>query len=1104
VLNVRLTGGLALEHDGRAIEPPRSRRARALVAFLALHPGAHARGSLAARFWPDVLDASARQSLRAALAELRAALGPSAGALIATRATIALDGPGLWVDVREFDERLARREPDAALAVCRGELLTGMDDEWVLEARTLHTLHVSEAHEQLASRAEAAGEPARAVLHARAAAAVDPLAEDVHRRLMERLASADDRAAALAVYEQLTERLRRGLGVGPASATRAIAARLRSQATRAPPIALPRGVQRADDVPFVGRAAELAQVVGWCASARDRRDRQVIALTGEPGIGKTRLAFRACEHEHRCGATVVVGHCAEEPLAAYGPFSEILAQLDSALGADMTAQFAGVQATELDRLRGHTPAVAGADPGARQRLFDALDALLSALAEQLLIVVVDDLQWADRGSILLLSAILRSSRPGAVVVLATARSTRSAAGLTLQSALAQLQHTTVVRRMTVGGLGIDDIVSLAGACGASAGDEALARTVLERSGGNAFLAQELLRGKVAHGVPDSVRETVDARRTLLSSGADELLAVASVLGPRVEIRTLRVAAALREGSEDEAIEELVAAHLLRPGAIGEVEFPHALLRDAVYDSLSAMRRARLHQRAAGALATGGPVEELAHHLLQAGQPAAAIPHLERAADRAMEMAAYEQAARFRADAVRALDAVGNTDDGHRGRLLAGAGEALLHAGDRDGANVRFAQVSDIARRTRDAPLLARAALGRCGLGVEIVNVDEERVALLNEALDATGPGAPAVTSALRARLAVELYYARPRERSEALSAVAVEDARSAGSPRALALALNARHVALWRPDRLSERRHVAEQMLRSADAAGDGALALQARNWLIVDLFESGDFTAWRAAVSQYREHARALRLPGFAWYAELWAAVDALHAGRFAEAAEFRAAAHRAGVVAGDRNADVFDEMLEFETSILRDDVSSCDGDALWDRVAGTAVAPAYRSGYALVLAAQGRHADAIEHLRWIADDRFARLPFDTNWLSAVGEAMEAALLLDDAPTAREVTAVLAPYAGRQLTAGRAVITHGCADRQLGNAARVLGRRDEAIAHYEAAVRIDGDAGLVPWAERAQRALDSELNALQPLRLMEPGGIEPPTSCLQSRRSPS
>ena len=1074
MLNVRLGGGLALERDGDAIELPRSHRARRLLAWLALHPGAHARGSLAALFWPDVLDTSARQSLRAALAELRAAMGTSAEHLVATRATVALTGPGLRVDVRVFAEELRDGNPETALAACVGELLTGMDDDWVHEARALHAARAGEALEQLAAAAEAAGDRDHAVARSRAAAALDPLGEDAHRRLMERLAAVDDRAGALTAYEQLSERLRANLGIGPAAATRALAAQLRSERPAVGVVPLPRMAARSDDVPFVGREQELARLIACCEDARASGSRSVVVISGEPGVGKTRLALRACESEHRAGATVLFGRCAEEPLAAYGPFAEMLSQLDSTIGAESAAQLAAAGAAELDRLRGHAPPAGQADPGSRQRLFDAVDALFSALAGELLIVVVDDLQWADRGSVLLLSAILRSSRPAAVVAIATARGTRSAADATLQSALAEFQRAAAIQRMPLEGLRLEDVAKLATAWLGDTAGEPLARAVHERSGGNAFFAQELLRGDVTHGVPDSVRETIGERRAPLSSAADEMLAVASVLGTHVDMRTLNLAGGFPDETGDAATEELIAAHLLRAGGAGEVEFPHALVRDAVYELLSVVRRRSLHRRAAGALASGGPVEELAHHLLQAGEPLAAVPHLERAADRAMAMAAYEQAARFRTTAVDALDAAGDRDDAHRGRLLAAAGEALLHAGDPEAANVRFVQASDVARRIRDAPLLARAALGRCGLGVEIVNVDEERVGLLEEALDAAGPGDPALDSVLRARLAVELYYAEPRERSEDLSAQAVAAARLAGSPRAVALALNARHVALWRPDRLDERRVVAEQMLRSAEAAGDPVLALQARNWLIVDLFEAGDFPGWRLAVGQYREHARALRLPTFAWYADLWDAVDALHAGRFDEAVELRAVAYSAGLAAGDRNADVFETMLDYETAAMRDDFSEIDPDEMWARFAGTAVAPAYRPGLAWVLAAQGRHDDAREQLRIIASDRFAALPFDTNWLSAIGEAMEAALLLGDEPTATEVLSVLAPYAGRQLAAGRAVVTHGSADRQLGNAAVVLGRRDEAIAYYEAAVRIDTAAGLVPWAERAQRALEA------------------------------
>ena len=128
--------------------------------------------------------------------------------------------------------------------------------------------------------------------------------------------------------------------------------------------------------------------------------------------------------------------------------------------------------------------------------------------------------------------------------------------------------------------------------------------------------------------------------------------------------------------------------------------------------------------------------------------------------------------------------------------------------------------------------------------------------------------------------------------------------------------------------------------------------------------------------------------------------------------------------------------------------------------------------TAYAWILAASGREAEARSQLRAVAADGFAALPFDANWLSALAEAGEAMVLLGDREAAAHLLARLTPYAGRQTAAGRAVATHGCVDRQLGHAAAVLGRRDEAVAHYEAAIRIESAAGFVPWVDRARRAL--------------------------------
>jgi hypothetical protein len=350
--------------------------------------------------------------------------------------------------------------------------------------------------------------------------------------------------------------------------------------------------------------------------------------------------------------------------------------------------------------------------------------------------------------------------------------------------------------------------------------------------------------------------------------------------------------------------------------------------------------------------------------------------------------------------------------------------------------------------------------------VAIGEPDPERVALLEEALAAVD--GRTLRSELLARLAVELYYAR--DRSEPLSAEAV--AAAAGDPRAEAAALNARHVALWRPDRLRERLDTAARMLAAARLARDRQLELQARNWRVTDLFELGDLPAWREEVRRHAALADELRLPLFQWYTPLWAAVDALHAGRYDEARELRSVAFAAGEGAGDGNALLFAQLLETHEWFLRGDFAGVDLDLLREKVARSPAGSAWRCGYTWCLAELGHTGEAAAHLREIAADGYATLPFDANWPSAAGECAEACALLGAAEAAAPLYDLLAPYAGRPITAGRALLSYGSADRHLGGLAAVLGRRDTAIAHYERAIALDGAAGLEPWVQRARSGL--------------------------------
>ena len=245
MLRVGVLGELELELDGAPLEPPTSRRARSLLGLLALDRRPHARHDLAARFWPDVLDESARTSLRAALAALRRSLGPDAERyLVATRERVGLSEQ-VAVDAEEFERHVAAGEPERALALARGDLMAGLDDDWVLVARDEWREKVAGVLTTLAASAEASGDVPAAIAHARRMVALDPLSEESQRALIRLLAEGGDRAAALAAYSRYAERLRTELGVAPSPATRELVERLRSAPEEDAPDARPAAVATA-------------------------------------------------------------------------------------------------------------------------------------------------------------------------------------------------------------------------------------------------------------------------------------------------------------------------------------------------------------------------------------------------------------------------------------------------------------------------------------------------------------------------------------------------------------------------------------------------------------------------------------------------------------------------------------------------------------------------------------------------------------------------------------------------------------------------------------------------------------------------------------------
>jgi DNA-binding SARP family transcriptional activator/tetratricopeptide (TPR) repeat protein len=1048
MLDVRLAGRFELRVDGAPIALPASRRARAVLAYLALNPAPQPRGRLAARFWPDVLDESARASLRVALTELRQALGAAAVYVVATRDTVALEGADLTVDAREFQRALDEGDAARALEACGAPILDGFEDEWAIEARDEHAHSLAGA---LESAAAATLDPTEAVRLTRAEVALDPLAEAPNRRLIERLAATGDRTAALSAARQFAERLRTQLGIAPSRETRALIDELRREQPE--PVPPPPGLTRSYDTVFVGRRAELARLRACWGGVQMHRDRRIAVVAGEPGIGKSRLAEQFASAAVQEGATVLLGRCSEEPLAPFEPYTQALAQ-------------AGV-AEAL------TPSGGPDDIGARHRLFDAVDAAFTDLAARApLLLVIDDFHWADRASLLLTSFLLRSSRPGPILVLGTYRDTELGRHTPLTAALGDLNQGGALDRIDLRGLPRDDVATLARSI---LGSDEIAARVHSRTGGNAFFVEAVLRELAESGphvVPESVRHAVGVRLSRMGDDANELIAAAAILGLDHDARALQATAGLQADDAEAALDEILRARLLRPvSSPRRFEFAHALVREAVLDECNVLRRARLHRRAADALAELGEehhLEEIAMHLFEAASTAdahRAATMLVGAGHRALNRLAYEDAAERFDGALQALELAGAEDDA--GPVLLARGDALLRAGEPEAARAAFNAARALALRAADTALLGEAALGFAGLGIAIVDLDAEAIARLEEALERVEDHS--LRSRIQARLAVELYYAPDRTRSDLHSADAVASARASGDASAVASALSARHVALWRPDRTEERLAVADEMITAAREAGDRHAELQAHNWRVADLFELGEMSAWREQTARHARLADELRLPAFQWYAPLWAATEAMLAGRYEDAERLSAEAEETGVRAGDRNAGVFAGIVRFSSALEREAFGEMDIAFVEDKIANSPAGVAYRGGYTWMLAGRGETDRAREQLHATMKLNHA---FDANWLSLQAELAEASVLLADATFAATLYERLAPYAGRPVTAGRAACSFGAVDRTLGGLTALLGRTSDAVRHLENAIRLNDTFGCVVWRTRAERDL--------------------------------
>ncbi|KAA0087150.1 hypothetical protein CIW52_02000 [Mycolicibacterium sp. P9-64] len=502
--------------------------------------------------------------------------------------------------------------------------------------------------------------------------------------------------------------------------------------------------------PFVGRGLEIERLLSTWHTAVDGGAHAVL-IAGEPGVGKTRLAGEWSQHAYEQGAVVLYGRCDEDLGAPYQPFAEALRLLIPSLGANRLRGLRGVEAL-LSLVPGLTdvlPDLAAptrADPDTeRYALFDAVVAALGvASASAPVVLILDDLHWAAKPTLLLLRHLLRFGEHARVQIVGTYRSTDLDRSHPLAAMLADLHRDGSATRLQLSGLDQGDVREYLAEAGYD--DEELARALATVTGGNPFFLIETLRHVDESGgrwdpstLPQGVREAVSRRLSCLSAETNKALAAAAVVGSHFALALVE-----RVVGDDliDAFDEASKAGIVIEEPGGRYRFNHAIVRQSLLAELASVRRMRLHQKIAGTLETepGADDEllaELAYHYFEcawAGNAAKAVEYCRRAADQAMARLAYEGAADLYGKAWHALEEIDDElpdRDDQQAELLVARCEALLAAGDVASAAGAVSQLQEAAG---DSDRLA--AWGACFDGQLSMLTDPERLDEIESAVSA--------------------------------------------------------------------------------------------------------------------------------------------------------------------------------------------------------------------------------------------------------------------------------------------------------------------------------------------------------------------------------
>lgn len=826
---------------------------------------------------------------------------------------------------------------------------------------------------------------------------------------------------------------------------------------------------------------------------------RILLLSGEAGIGKSRLLEETESLAGERGLPVVWGRAVEaEGAPAYWPWQQVIKGLENGTGQEMNRARAEWLTSASRLLSGDADANDAASrsgqgfPAAQDRfhVFEAVAHLLGATAAANgLVVLLDDLHWADLPSLRLLEHVAQTWPGTRALLVAAHRPAPAARDDPLRQTVAQLSRNDATVRLQLAGLGDKAAAEHLARLSGRELDGATVSELRRRTNGNPFFLKEFgqliasrdnvsVSSRDAVGeVPPSVADVIAARVSRLSSECQEALEAASVIGhePSADL----VAAALSVAPADvlRRFDEAVAAGLLEAGPGAAYQFSHALVRDALYAELPSGRRIRLHELVAEELERRAHAgfeqltSQLAYHWLQAvpaghGEHAAQVA--EQAAEQAMRQLAYEEAARLSEAAARAAPE-------RSGRLLLGAARARFLGGELEQAATLCRAIAHGARSARDAALLADAALVITGVGD--LPISTMICELCEDAIAVAPPDAVATRSRLLAQLTVAKLYIGDYDAMDGLSRQALDGAERAGDHDTLVAALRARHIASSHPSGVEQRLEVADRLLELAREPAD---ELWARLWRFDVHIQLGDLNAAQAEVRSLAGIVERMQQPLARWHLANCEFVIAHARGDFMAA---RSAIDDAAAVG--RSAGQLAHMRSIIQTMNISWLSGDDCSAALHAMTAVVQSSSPQTTWhllgqlwpAVIAISQSRVEDA----RAIYD----AMPAPATWrlmppvfLVALSFRSVVINALGRREESRSIYRELLPFADQFSTSGAGTMAcFGSVELYLGLLAATAGQHHTAVQHLERAVQRNGSAGMRPWALESRYQLAAALH---------------------------